>query len=99
MESTRDILGPLSPTIYGASPDTDLFSLSLDFLLVFGAVKSIQAAMGLKDQLAPLHFYVNPTIAKSSAALTRLAAEAQIESLRTTLLTMICEKKKKPKEQ
>ena len=67
-----------SPAIYRASPDTDLFSLGLDFLLVFRAVKGIRAAMGLKDQLAPLHLYLNPTIAKFSAALTRLAAERRL---------------------
>lgn len=75
-ESVREVLGSMSPAIYGASLDTDLFSLGLDSLLVFRAVKSIRSAMGLQDRLAPRHLYANPTLAKFSAALTRLAGEA-----------------------
>ena len=75
LESIRQVLGSLSPAIYEASPDTDLFSLGLDSLLVFRAVKNIRAAMGLRDQLGPRHLYANPTLAKFSAALTRLAIE------------------------
>lgn len=77
MDSIRHILGSLLPAIYEASPDTDVFSLGLDSLLVFRAVKSIRAAMGLQDQLAPRHLYANPTLAKFSAALARSAAEAR----------------------
>lgn len=65
------------PAIHKASPDSDVFSLGLDFLLVFRAVKTIWAAMGLQDQLAPRHLYASPTLAKFSATLARLAAEAR----------------------
>ncbi|KAI4194481.1 MAG: hypothetical protein LQ348_002638 [Seirophora lacunosa] len=78
MDSLRHILGSLLPTVHEAAPDTDLFSLGLDSILVFRTVKSIRAAMGLQDQLAPRHFYANPTLAKFSAALARLAAEAKM---------------------
>jgi len=77
MNSIRHILGSLLPTIHEASPDTDVFSLGLDSLLVFRAVKNIRAAMELQDQLAPRHLYANPTLAKFSAVLARLAAEAR----------------------
>ncbi|KAL8774486.1 MAG: hypothetical protein Q9209_000859 [Squamulea sp. 1 TL-2023] len=74
-ESIRHIFGSLLPAIHEASLDTDVFSLGLDSLLVFRAVKTIRAATGLQDQLAPRHLYANPTIAKFSAALARLVAE------------------------
>ena len=77
MDSIRHILGSLLPAIHEASPDTDVFSLGLDSLLVFRAVKMIRAAMGLQDQLAPRHLYANPTLAKFSAVLARLAAEGK----------------------
>lgn len=77
MSSVRHILGSSLPAIHEASPDTDVFSLGLDSLIVFSAVKTIQAAMGLRDQLAPRHLYANPTLAKFSAALLRLAAQAR----------------------
>ncbi len=77
MDSIRYILGSLLPAIHEASPVTDVFSLGLDSLLVFRAVKTIRAAMGLQDQLAPRHLYANPTLAKFSAALVRLATEAR----------------------
>ena len=77
MASIRQILGSLLPAIHDALPDTDFFRLGLDSLLVFRAVKTIRAAMGLQDQLAPRHLYANPTLAKFSAALARLAAEAR----------------------
>lgn len=76
-DSIRHILGSLLPAIYKASPDTDVFSLGLDSLLVFRAVKTIRAAMGLQDRLAPRHLYANPTLAKFSAALAQLVAEAR----------------------
>ena len=77
MDSIRHILGSLLPAIQEASPDTDMFSLGLDSLIVFRAVKNIRAAMGLQDQFAARHLYANPTLAKFSAALARLAAEAR----------------------
>lgn len=77
MDSVRHILGSTLPAILKASPDTDLFSLGLDSLEAFRAVKSIRAAMGLRDQLAPRHLYANPTLDKFSVALARLAAEAR----------------------
>ena len=76
-DSVRHILGALLPAIREASLDTDVFSLGLDSLLVFRAVKNIRAAMRLQDQLAPRHLYANPTIAKFSAALARLATEVR----------------------
>lgn len=75
--SIRHILGSFIPAIHEASPDADLFSLGLDSLLVFRAIKSIRPAVGLQDQLAPRHLYANPTLAKFSTALARLAAEAR----------------------
>lgn len=77
MGSIRHILGSLLPAIREASSDTDVFSLGLDSLLVFRAVKNICVAMGLQDQLAPRHLYANPTLAKFSATLARLVAEAR----------------------
>ena len=75
-DSIRNILGSLVPGIHKASPDADIFSLGLDSLLAFRAVKMIRASMGLQDQLAPRHLYANPTLAKFSATLARLDAEA-----------------------
>ena len=77
MNSIRHVLGSLMPAIHDAPPDTDLFSLGLDSLLVFRAIKTIRSAMGLQHQLAPRHLYANPTLARFSAALARLAAEAR----------------------
>ena len=77
MASVPHILGSLLPAIHEASPEKDIFSLGLNSLLVLRAVKSIRAAMGLQDQLAPRHLYANPTIAKFSATLARMAAEAK----------------------
>lgn len=77
MDSVRHILGSLLPVIYEASPDVDMFSLGLDSLLVFRAVKTIRTAMRLQDQLAPRHLYANPTLAKFSTALAQLAAVAR----------------------
>jgi len=54
-----------------------LFRLGLHSRLAFRAVKTIRAATGLQDQLAPRHLYANPTLAKFSAAFARLAAEAR----------------------
>lgn len=77
VDSIRHILGSFLPAIEEASLDADLFSIGLDSLLVFRAVKTIRSAMGLQDQLAPRHLYANPTLAKFSAALARLAVEAR----------------------
>ena len=76
-DSIRDIIGSVLPAILKASPDTDLFSLGLDSLLAFRAVKTLRAGMGLQDQLAPRHLYANPTLAKFSAALARIDTEAK----------------------
>ena len=76
-DSIRHILGSLVPAIREASPDADIFSLGLDSLLAFRAVKTIRAGMGLQDQLAPRHLYANPTLAKFSVTLARLDAEAR----------------------
>ncbi|KAL8673291.1 MAG: hypothetical protein Q9168_002289 [Polycauliona sp. 1 TL-2023] len=74
--SVRQILGASLPVVHEAQPDTDLFSLGLDSILVFRVVKSIRAAMGLQDQLAPRHLYASPTLAKFSTTLARLASAA-----------------------
>ena len=77
VDSIRHILGALMPAIEDASADADLFELGLDSLHVYRAVKAIRLGMGLQEQLAPRHLYANPTLAKFSAALARLAAEAK----------------------
>lgn len=77
MDSIRKILGSLLPEIEGASADDDVFELGLDSLHVYRAVKAIRVGMGLQEQLAPRHLYANPTLAKFSATLARLAAEAR----------------------
>ncbi|KAL9620748.1 MAG: hypothetical protein Q9160_004761 [Pyrenula sp. 1 TL-2023] len=82
-ESIREILASSSPAVSEASPDDDLFGLGLDSLGVFAAVKTIRAAMGLRDLLGPRHLYANPTIAKFSAAIARLITEAK-DTNRTT---------------
>lgn len=77
VESIRHVLGSLLPSIREAPPDTDVFSLGLDSLLVLRAVKIIRAGMGLQGQLAPRHLYANPTLVKFAGALARLADEAR----------------------
>jgi aryl carrier-like protein len=80
-ESIRHILTALLPEIEKASSDEDIFSLGLDSLLVFQAVKTIRHATGLRqDQLAPRHLYANPTLAKFSAALVTMMTEARRKS-------------------
>ena len=74
-KSVRQILGSLSPAILETPSDMDLFSLGLDSLLVFRAIRTIRSALRLHDQLAPRHLYANPTIAKFSAALAKLVAQ------------------------
>ncbi|KAI4244082.1 MAG: hypothetical protein LQ352_006920 [Teloschistes flavicans] len=84
MDSVRRILGSLLPVIHRASPDADLFTLGLDSLLVFRAIKAIRVTMGLQDQLAPRHLYASPTIAKFSAVLARLSTEARKAARKTS---------------
>ena len=79
-DSIRSILGSMLPALRRASPDTDLFSLGLDSLLVFRVVKNIRAAMGVHDHLAPRHLYAYPTINKFSSFLARLVTEARASS-------------------
>lgn len=76
----RGILASTLPEAQEASPDTDLFHLGLDSLGVFAAIKTIRAATGLREQIAPRHVYANPTIASLSATISRLAAEAKSAS-------------------
>ncbi|EHK96265.1 hypothetical protein M7I_8023 [Glarea lozoyensis 74030] len=83
-ESISKIIGALVPAVHKASLDTDMFSLGLDSLQVFRAIKNIRAATGLQDQLAPRHIYANPTINKFSAALDHLLNQAR-ETNGTTL--------------
>ncbi|KAI0188862.1 transferase family protein [Astrocystis sublimbata] len=66
-------------------PETDLFSLGLDSLGVMSAIKSIRAATGLGDKIAPRHVYSNPTISKLSAAVARLAASTAKPTQDTTV--------------
>lgn len=75
--SIRHIMSSLLPEIEKASVDEDVFGLGLDSLLVFQAVKTIRAATGLQDQLAPRHLYANPTLAKFSATLERILVESK----------------------
>lgn len=75
----RDILASSLPAIQQASINDDLFELGLDSLGVFGAIKAIKAATGLKEQLAPRHLYANPTIALLSKVVAELVS-AKIEA-------------------
>ncbi len=77
MDAMRHIFGSLSPAFQTVSPDTDMFSLGLDSLVVFQIIKAIQAATHLHDRLAPRHLYANPTLAKFSAAIAQLVTEAK----------------------
>lgn len=73
----RHIFGSLLPVLREASPDEDVFSLGFDSLLVFRATKSVRAATGLHDQLSPRHLYASPTLAKFTATVVQLVAEAR----------------------
>ncbi|KAF5013927.1 hypothetical protein FDECE_102 [Fusarium decemcellulare] len=77
MDAVRHIFGSFASAFKTAPPDTDVFSLGLDSLLVFQAIKSLRAATGLQDRLSTRHLYAHPTIAKFSAAVKQLAADAQ----------------------
>ncbi|KAF4900571.1 Non-canonical non-ribosomal peptide synthetase FUB8 [Colletotrichum viniferum] len=74
-QAIRQIFGSLSPALKNASPDADVFSLGLDSLLVFRAVKIIRAATGLQDKLSPRHLYASPTLGKFAATIAKLVAE------------------------
>lgn len=76
-DAIRHIFASLSPAFQTVSPDTDVFSLGIDSILVFRVIKSIRAVMGLQDRLAPRHLYANPTLSKLSAAVSRLLAESK----------------------
>lgn len=78
--SIRNILGSIVPEMENASPDEDVFSLGLDSLLVFRAVKIIRAATGLQEQLAPRHLYANPTLARFSAQIASILDEAKTKN-------------------
>jgi aryl carrier-like protein len=76
-DSLRHIFGSLLPEIETAPADVDVFSLGLDSLLVFRAVKTIRAATGLQEQVAPRHLYANPTLSKFSATLAKIVDETR----------------------
>ncbi|KAK9436565.1 transferase family protein [Metarhizium brunneum] len=69
----REILTSSLPDIQEVPLDWNLFDLGLDSLGVFAAVKTIRAATGLGEQVAPRHIYANPTIASLSATIARIA--------------------------
>ncbi|CAM6002879.1 unnamed protein product [Sphagnum balticum] len=71
----RHIFGSLLPDAKTISLDADLFTLGLDSLLAFRAIKSIRAATGLKERLSTRHLYANPTLGKLSDIVVRLVAE------------------------
>jgi aryl carrier-like protein len=73
----RHVFSSLSPAFEDISVDTNLFSLGLDSLLVIQAMRTLRAAMSLKELLGPRHLYANPTIAKFSAALLKLAEDSK----------------------
>ncbi|KAF2258812.1 transferase family protein [Lojkania enalia] len=76
-KSIQEVLASSLPEIQQASPDDDLFALGLDSLGVSAAVNAIRAAIKGLDKLAPRHLYANPTLAKFTAALEPLVAEAK----------------------
>lgn len=73
--AVREIFVALSSAFKGIPDDADFFHLGLDSLLAYRAVRSVQAAMGLKDRLAPRHLYAYPTVAQFSACLKDLASQ------------------------
>lgn len=79
-DCVREILASSLPEAREASPETDLFALGLDSLGVFAAIKTIRAATGLGERIAPRHVYANPTIVSLSATVARLAAEEKSAS-------------------
>lgn len=73
----RHILASVLPEIKDASLDADIFSLGFDSLLVFRAVKSIAAAIGLKGRLTPRHFYASPSIRGFTTTVLRQITEVR----------------------
>ncbi|KAI2634467.1 transferase family protein [Xylaria nigripes] len=61
-------------------PEANLFELGLDSIGVTSAVKAIQAATGLGDQIAPRHVYANPTISRLSATIVRMETMSKQEA-------------------
>ncbi|KAJ5779598.1 hypothetical protein N7457_007318 [Penicillium paradoxum] len=74
----RKTLASSLPEAQEASLDADIFALGLDSLGVFAIVKMIRASTGLTDQIGPRHIYASPTIAKLTATIESLVAEAEI---------------------
>ncbi|KAK7418709.1 hypothetical protein QQX98_003727 [Neonectria punicea] len=68
----REVLASSLPEIQEAASDSNLFDLGLDSLGVFAIVKTIRAATGLRDKIAPRHVYANSTISSLSATIARL---------------------------
>jgi Phosphopantetheine attachment site len=79
-DGIRQILVPSYPEIQEAAVDDDLFSLGLDSLGVFAAVKAIRASTELEDRIGPRHIYANPSIAKLAGTIAQLVAEKDISS-------------------
>ncbi|KAH8127508.1 hypothetical protein FP744_10003361 [Trichoderma asperellum] len=73
------IYASVVPEINKAAPTANFFDLGLDSLGVFSVVKSIRAATGLGEHLAPRHIYANPSLASLSIAIKRLAATIKAE--------------------
>ncbi|KAM0531336.1 hypothetical protein ACHAPP_008096 [Verticillium nonalfalfae] len=71
----RGILASSLPEGSEVPPETDLFALGLDSLGVFAAVKTIRAATGLGEKIAPRHVYANPTIKGLSETVLKLSEE------------------------
>ena len=72
----RKILGSSLSEAQSVLPETDLFSVGLDSLGVFAAVKTIRAATGLGDKISPRHVYANPTIMSLATTVSTLIEEA-----------------------
>ncbi|UKZ61328.1 putative NRPS-like protein biosynthetic cluster [Trichoderma atroviride] len=75
----KTILSSVLPEIDQAAQIANFFDLGLDSLGVFSVVKSIRAATGLDEHLAPRHIYANPSLASLSIAIKRLAATVKAE--------------------
>ncbi|KKK24685.1 transferase family protein [Aspergillus rambellii] len=74
-DNIHKILVPLLPEPQDVGLDMDLFALGLDSLGVFAAIKTIRAATGLGDRIAPRHVYGHPTISGLSSTVELLLAE------------------------
>ncbi|KAM0324351.1 hypothetical protein ACHAQA_008132 [Verticillium albo-atrum] len=74
-DCVRHILATSLPEAQNALPETDMFTLGLDSLGVFAAIKMIRVATGLGERIAPRHVYANPTISGLSTTVAKLAAE------------------------